>query len=213
MTDENDNDDPRLATEVDLRGFFREALSLALVERKMATTAPTEHYLVALLSDFAHPDELTQETFERPLSLLLAEALNTVGRERFERLRTLGDAVLYTTGFFFDHLRTRGVHLDYVSSLGARAYDGAASMLRHADRGSGEGNGAPELFEELAHNFTPFTEVLSTMANGLLARTAHGSDSGALRVYEKWLETGSAELARALMTRGIAPVRGHGGVH
>jgi hypothetical protein len=206
-------EDPKLATAVDLRGFFREALSSALVERKVEASAPTEHYLVALLSDFVHPDELAQETFERPLPMLLAEALNTVGRERFERLRTLGDAVLYTSGFFFDHLRNRGVQLAYVSSLGARAYDGAADMLRRADRRSGEGARAPELFEELAQNFTPLSEVLATLANSLLARAAHGSDSGALRVYEKWLETGSPELARELMACGIAPVRGAGGLH
>lgn len=209
----DDRDDPKLATTVDVRGFFHEALTAALVERKVEASAPTEHYLVALLSDFVHPDELAQETFERPLPLLLAEALSMVGRERFERLRTLGDAVLYTSGFFLDHLRTRGVQLSYVSSLGARAYDGAAGMLRQADRGSGEGARAPELFEELAQNFTPFAEVLATLANGLLARAAHGTDSGALRVYEKWLETGSPELARALMSRGIAPIRGAGGVH
>lgn len=208
-----DKDDSRVATAVDLRSFFREALTLAFEERRVAATPPTEQYLVALLSDFAHPDELTQEMFERPISVLLAEALGMVGRERFERLRTLGDAVLYTTGFFFDHLKTRGVHLNYVSSLGARAYDGAASMLRQADRGSGEGTSAPALFEELAHNFTPYTEVLATLSSGLLARSAPDSDSGALRLYEKWLDTGSAELARALMSRGIAPVRGHGGVH
>jgi hypothetical protein len=86
-------------------------------------------------------------------------------------------------------------------------------MLRHADGRSGKGARAPELFEELAHNFTPFTEVLSTLAVGLLARSAPGSDSGALRLYEKWLDTGSSELARALISRGIAPVRGQGGVH
>jgi len=28
--------------------------------------------------------------------------------ERFERLRSLGDGVLYTSGFFADHLSTRG---------------------------------------------------------------------------------------------------------
>ncbi len=208
----DDGEDLRVATEVSLDGFFREALSVALVERKVAATPPTEHYLVALLADFAHPDELAQETFERPLSVLLAEALNLTGRERFDRLRTLGDAVLYTSGFFLEHLKNRGVRLGYVSSLGARAYDGAASMLRKADRGSGEGARAPELFEELADNFTPYAEVFATLADGLLARSAHGS-SGALRIYEKWLETGSLELSRALAARGITPVRGGGGVH
>jgi hypothetical protein len=211
--DRDDANDRKLATAVDLSGFFREALAAALVESKVEASPPTEHYLVALLSDFAHPDELAQQTFERPLPLLLAEALDMVGHERFERLRTLGDAVLYTSGFFLDHLRTRGVQLSYVSSLGARAYDGAAGMLRQADRGSGEGPRAPELFEELAQNFTPYAGVLATLANSLLARSAQGTDSGALRVYEKWLETGSPELARALMSRGIAPIRGRGGVH
>jgi hypothetical protein len=209
----DDRDDPRVATEVSLQGFFREALGLALVERKVAATPHTEHYLVALLSDFAHPDELAQETFDRPLSVLLAEALNLTGRDRFERLRTLGDAVLYTSGFFLEHLKNRGVRLAYLSTLGARAYDSAASMLRHADRGSGEGARAPELFEELADNFTPYAEVFAALADGLLARSAHGSAAGALRIYEKWLETGSAELSRALAARGITPVRGGGGVH
>jgi hypothetical protein len=86
-------------------------------------------------------------------------------------------------------------------------------MLLHADRGSGEGARAPELFEELADNFTPYAEVFAALSDGLLARSAHGSAAGALRIYEKWLETGSAELSRALAARGITPVRGGGGVH
>jgi len=42
--------------------------------------------IVRSMKDFAHPDELAQETFDRPLSVLLAEALNLTGRDRFERL-------------------------------------------------------------------------------------------------------------------------------
>jgi len=95
--------------------------------------------LAGLLADYAKPDRLEAEALDRPLTLLLDEALHTAGRERFERLRSLGDGVLYTSGFFADHLSTRGVELRYVRALGARAYDSAAAMLRQS---AGDGSGA-----------------------------------------------------------------------
>ncbi len=204
--------DPKLDLAADLSGFFREALTVALEERRVRTSETTAHYLVSLLADFAHPDELAQETFERPLPLLLEEALNSAGRERFERLRTLGDTVLYTSGFFLDHLQTRGVELSYVSTLGARAYVNAATMLRGARGGAG-GEGAPELFDELADKFHPFAEVLATVADGLFANSAAASDSGLLKAYERWLRSGSTQLASALASRGVIATRGRGGLH
>src|SRR5262245_65318177 len=87
-------------------------------------------YLVALLTDFAHPDPGRGDTFERPLAFLLDEAWRTTGAQRFQRLRALGDGVLYITGFFGDHIETRGVDVGYVTSVGATAYRGVASMLR-----------------------------------------------------------------------------------
>jgi hypothetical protein len=198
----------------DLRGFFHEALNAAFSERQVEATEPTSHYLVALLADFAKPDELTHESFERPLPLLLEEALASTGRERFDRLRALGDSVLYTSGFFLDHLETRGVELSYVSVLGARAYDSAASMLRHGGRATGtDAQKAPELFEELSQKFLRFARVLATVADGLFANSAHVNDRGVLRIYERWLRTGSSQLASALAAHGVVPTRGHGGLN
>jgi hypothetical protein len=206
--------DPQLDLATDLRGFFREALVEALAERQVEATEPTAHYLVALLADFAHPDELVHTHLERPLPFLLEEALSSVGRERFDRLRTLGDSVLYTSGFFLDHLENRGVQLSYVAALGARAYDSAASMLRHAGHVAGsDAVGAPELFEELAGKFSRFSEVLGTVADGLFANSAQNSDAAMLKLYERWLRTGSSQLATTLTTRGLVPTRGRGGVH
>ncbi|MGC4091768.1 MAG: hypothetical protein QM756_28575 [Polyangiaceae bacterium] len=206
-----DDDAPHLELAADLRGFFQPALATALSERRVSASEPTSHYLVALLVDFAHPAALSHE-MERPLAVQLAEALDAVGSERFERLRCLGDNVLYTSGFFLDHLETHGVELSYVSSLGARAYGTAASMLRRAGGGD-ETPRAPELFEELADKFAPFAEVLATLADGLFANSAKGSDSGSLKMYERWLRSGSPKLASALAERGMAPTRGRGGLH
>lgn len=206
--------DPSFNLAVDLHGFFREALSVALSERRVEASEPTAQYLVALLADFAKPDELTCETLDRPLAFLLEDALATTGQERFDRLRVLGDSVLYTSGFFLDHLQNRGVQLDYVSTLGARAYGCAATMLRHAGQAAGdETQQAPALFDELAGKFTRFAEVLGTVADGLFANAAPHTGSGMLRLYERWRRTGSTQLASTLAVHGLVPTRGKGGVH
>ncbi|MFZ5890108.1 MAG: hypothetical protein ACOY0T_03490 [Myxococcota bacterium] len=212
MDDDVTREDLQLELAADLRGFFQPALETALSEKRVSASQPTAHYLVALLVDFAHPAALANETLERPLPVLLEEALRAAGHERFERLRCLGDSVLYTSGFFLDHLETHGVELSYVSTLGARAYGSAANMLRRAGGGDDTPR-APELFEELASKFSDFAEVLATLADGLFANSARTSDAASIKLYERWLRTGSTQLAVALAERGLSPSRGRGGLH
>jgi hypothetical protein len=137
----------------------------------------------------------------------LDEALHAPGNERFERLRVLGDGVLYVSGFFAPHLETRGVEARYVTALGARAYDGAGKLLR-----GGTGDGAPDLFFELAENFGRFADLLSDVAERL-SLSAAPSSTGLLKLYERWLKTGSEALGNELAGRGVLPVRGAGGLH
>jgi len=194
----------------DLQSFFHHLVDQAVRTQQCAATEAAAHYLAGLLADYAKPDRLEAASLERPLTLLLDEALHTAGSERFERLRSLGDGVLYTSGFFADHLSTRGVELRYVRTLGARAYDGAASMLRQS---AGDGTGAPDVFRELADNFATFAEVVARIADVLQANSAHNSNRQVVRLYERWMKTGSAPLAVALAGRGLTPQRGHGGIH
>ncbi len=194
----------------DVKHFFRELVDDALKAQGSQATGAAESYVVALLADYAKPDQLSGETLHRPLTLLLDEAMRRSGHERFERLRSLGDGVLYVSGFFGDHLETRGVELDYVSTLGARAYDGAAAMLRGAS--AQEQSAAPDLFAELAENFRMFVELVSRVAERLYAQSActHGS---VLKLYERWMKTGSDALADALAAQGVMPVRSSGMLH
>jgi hypothetical protein len=194
----------------DLQSFFQHLVDDAVKTQHFAATEAAEYYLAGLLADYAKPERLEAETLDRPLTLLLDEALHAAGRERFERLRCLGDGVLYTSGFFADHLSTRGVELRYVRTLGARAYDGAAVMLRQSAH---DGLGAPDVFRELADNFAMFAEVVARVADVLQANSAHNSDQQVVRMYERWVRTGSAPLAAALAGRGLTPQRGHGGLH
>ena len=55
-------------------------------------------------------------------------------------------------------------------------------------------------------------EVLTTIAETTLAHQARG-ERGVLKLYERWLRSGSSTLATELGARGIVPVRGQGGLH
>jgi len=210
MSNDMRDAEPDIDLASNLESFFQTLVDDAVKTQHFEATEAAEFYLAGLLADYAKPDRLEAEALDRPLTLLLDEALHTAGRERFERLRSLGDGVLYTSGFFADHLSTRGVELRYVRALGARAYDSAAAMLRQS---AGDGSGAPDVFRELADNFAMFAEVVSRVADVLQANSAHNSNRQVVRLYERWVKTGSAPLAVALAGRGLTPQRGHGGIH
>jgi hypothetical protein len=186
-------------------GFFHEVVEDAMKARRVEATDGATRYLVALLADYAHPDNRAGETLERPLTLLLDEALHAAEpADRFERLRVIGDGVLYGCGFFGDHFEARGVDPRYLHGLGTRAYGAASSMLRVGQEG-------PDLFGELADRFDVFVQVVAEVADATIAMGTESS-RGLLKMYERWLKTGSERLASALTSRGVVPTRGTKGV-
>jgi hypothetical protein len=183
-------------------GFFHEAVEDAMKARRMDATDGATHYLVALLADYAHPDKRAGEPLERPLAFLLDEALHEPApAERFERLRSLGDGVLYACGFFADHFEARGVEQGYLFGIGSIAYGTASSMLRH-----NEDDAAFDVFGELAHKFGAFVAVVADVADATIAMGT-SSSSSLLKAYERWLKTGSDRLAAALTSHGLVPTR------
>src|SRR5262249_53513740 len=80
--------------------YFQEVISDAIRVRKVEATDAAASYLVALLCEYAHPDEASGSTFNRPLTFVLRDAMEAVGADRFRRLRSLGDHALYALGFF-----------------------------------------------------------------------------------------------------------------
>ncbi|HZU83967.1 MAG TPA: hypothetical protein VE987_13660 [Polyangiaceae bacterium] len=184
--------------------FFCEVVEDALRARRVDATDGATHYLVSLLAEYAHPDSRAGEALGRPLTLLLDEALRDPDPgERFERLRSLGDGVLYGCGFFGDHFEARGVDSKYLHAIGMRAYGAASSMLR---RRSDDDSG-PDLFAELAGNFESFVDVVADVADSTITMGIE-DPRGLLKVYERWLRTGSSRLASALTSRGVMPTRG-----
>jgi hypothetical protein len=110
--------------------FFEEAVEDAMKTRKMSASPAATVYVVGLLAELAKPGSPVERTLEKSLTLILDEALHTPElADRFEKLRTLGDGVLYSSGFFADHFEARGVDTKYLIGIGRTAYQTAGSLL------------------------------------------------------------------------------------
>jgi hypothetical protein len=168
--------------------YFKELVETALAHQHVAAGELTSFYVVQMLSGFLQrPME-----DEAPLALRLAEALDADGLRQRTSLREVGDGALFVSGFFSDSLRRKLVDVDYYVSIGERAY-GALSR-READAFS-------QVFAELAGNFVAFVDVLAEVSE----RTSCTSNHDLLRLYERWLRTGSPHSGQLLIERGVVP--------
>lgn len=191
--------EPKLALSPSITDYFEEVVTEVVEARRIEASPGAVRYVVAMLSDFAHPQTHDEAALTQPVTLLLREALQATGAERFRRLRSLGDGVLYSIGFFGERLEQRGVARDYYLGVGRTAYDHAASMLW--DKSSNKAIG-PDVLGELSQKFEKFAEVLSDVADGQLA-SGMRDPKAVVKVYERWLKTGSTRLAGELGSHGI----------
>lgn len=201
-----------LATRID--DYFRDAVETAIKSRQVEASGSTTTYLVTLLEDQARPAFAEAKNADKPFTLLLEDALETPDLgERFERLRLVGDEVLYRLGFFGDHFEARGVDPEYLIRLGSRAYGAAGSLITGPSTRSLEAAAEPaiDVFGELAKKFGAFVGVLNEVADLTVAAGASTSRA-VVKLYERWLRTRSESLADALSSHGFVAPRGGKGV-
>lgn len=173
--------------------YFKELVESALVRQHLQTGDLTEYYLVNLLCQYIRLDsrgDAAEHT--EPLAFRLARALESGGIEQRARLRNLGDFSLFMSGFFAESFRRRSIDVDYYKSMGEYAY---GSLSRSDD------DGFAEVFAELARRFVGYMDVLADISE----RTALSNTADVMRLYEKWLRTGSARDGRRLIERGVIP--------
>ena len=193
--------DPKLLSAQSIHDFFRELLSLAMENQRARVQHATELYLANLLSGFLGTESLLVReddgTLQRqPLALLLKEALEGEGPARARALRRLGDTSLFVSGMFADSLSASLVDVDYAIAMGTRAYDALGEVAaRH-------GRGERSLWDELSEKFSQLVEVLNEVSERTLAST----NAGLLRIYEKWIKTGSPRVATLLSEHGVPAV-------
>lgn len=183
----------------DLKEFFRELLTDAISNQRALVQPFTEMYLVNLLHEYLSSEALFVQGEDgswqqKPLAFLLKEALEEQGPARVKALRRLGDTSLFVSGFFPDSLARRSslVDVDYYISMGERAYDALGGIAaRHAREQS--------VWEELSEKFALLVDLLNEVSERTLAST----NAGLVRLYERFLKTGSSRLQNLLGAQGV----------
>jgi hypothetical protein len=172
--------------------FFKEHVEAACTRQRRHVSALASFYLVNMLTAFARAGDRTGAWGDdEALGVRLVRALNSGGRAARQDLQQVGDTSLFIAGFFSDSLNRRLVDIDYYMSVGGRAYSSLCEM---------DGVRA-DVFAELADRFVWFVDILADVS----ARTSMTGDHDLLRLYEKWLLTGSRRSGELLAERGIVP--------
>lgn len=179
--------------------YFRERVVAAMERQKVEASAFTEYYLVDLLARWAEGRATATESPEAdamPLSMLYLRALSAASHERARLLRAMGDTALFVSGFFPESVADRVGDLRFYHRLGGDAY---RRLSREADD---RGAFAPDVFSELAARFREFADVLTLVSEASRA----SSPASVLRLYERWLQTGSRLMAERLAREGVVPI-------
>ena len=169
--------------------FFKDLVDGALAHQRITAGELTSYYVVNLLAGFL---QRRMEDDDAPLAIRLAQALESGGLQQRITLREIGDVSLFTSGFFSDSLRRKLVDVDYYVSIGGWAY----AALSRVDTDT-----LSPVYGELAEKFGGFVDVLSEVSE----RTSCTSNADLLRLYERWLKTGSPRSGQLLVERGVVP--------
>jgi hypothetical protein len=171
--------------------YFKELVDGALARQGLVANELTSFYVVHLLAGFIERRQ-DDEAGATPLGVQLARALGSGGAEQRASLKQIGDVSLFVSGFFADSLRRKLVDVDYYASIGGVAYH---ALSRH------ETDTFSPAFAELAEKFVAFVDVLSDVSE----RSSCASNMDLLRLYERWLKTGSRRSGQLLVERGVVP--------
>lgn len=170
--------------------YFRDLVESALQHQHVAVRDLTSFYVVNLLAGFVHRDT-SGIADDEPLGVRFVRALQSGGAAQRDGLRRVGDTSLFVSGFFSDSLNRGLVDVDYYMQLGERAY---GSLARRDDA-------LGDVFDELADKFPAMVDVLTEVSE----QSALTSHADVMRLYERWVRTGSRRTSSQLVARGIVP--------
>lgn len=185
------------------REFFLEMVEEGLARRQFRPPAQAQSYLVDLLEHYLDARNLFHEEVDESTGLkknsTLAEmylrAQDPTQPDRLETLKRLADKTLYISGFFGDSLNRSLVDIDYYAGLGGAAYGNLAEIVAEDE--------VSNVFRVFSRNFLEFVDVLTYISH----RSFVQNDEGLLRLYDRYLKTGSEVARDRLIELGVIPLR------
>ncbi len=181
------------------RDFFASELRSVMEKRRVEANRESFEYLVELLLRSIEADKFFAKTPDgKPadnfLVGLYAEYVEGTPEVKRVALKRLGDVCMVVTGFFPDSLNRKIIDIDYYAGMGGAAYGQLSQWST---------SGSP-VFKELSARFREFSNVLGEMSE----RSGLQTNTELLRLYERWVYSGSERLKEKLAEQGIeSPVR------
>ena len=173
--------------------YFKELVEKAMARQGFVGSELSSFYLVQLLDGFVHQEQAyarVEVETDRPVAELVCYAMKSEGPRRLRLFRFAGDLALFISGFFSDSIARRRMDLDYYVKMGGYAYGRAARLSPHD---------TAEVFVELSQKFGRFVDIL----NDVSEESSISESGGLLRLYERWLQTGSRRSANLLRQEGV----------
>lgn len=181
--------------------YFAEIVQEGLRQRRLVEFPRAEAYLVDLLQHYMDARNLFESEHDeqgqrRPQTLaeMYMTAVHLEDTARGEMLKKLGDRSLYISGFFGDSLSRKIVDIDYYAQMGGAAYRDLAEFT--------EDEMLAKVYRTFSRRFIDYVDVLTYISQSTLVQ----SNESLLRLYDRYLKTGS-ELAREkLVEKGILTI-------
>lgn len=177
--------------------YFQDIVAEAITQRNIVLFPLAQTYLVNLLKNYIHTEMLfdiknesgknTRET----LAEMFLRAQNSPPVLRIELLKKLADVSLYVSGFFGDSFQRKVIDIDYYINMGETAYASLASESKE--------DISKKVFSEYSKRFLDFVDLLDHISQ----KSQLTNDENLLRVYEKYLKTGSPRAKEILEEKGI----------
>ncbi len=184
------------ATVTDLMDYFTLELKSVMELHRLSAREGSILYLASLLSKNIETERFFGVGADgKPSDTLLTELYIQYLQAREEEkriiLQRLGDLCLMISGYFAESIRKKIVDIGFYFGMGGSAYYALSSMVQERE--------SKQTFDELSTKFQCFSNVLGEMSE----RSGLQSNKDVLKLYERWIETGSDRLKNLLDEKGI----------
>lgn len=180
---------------------FTELLKEACAYRKFKILPSNETYILNLLNHYIDSRNLftpfvgeNVEKAPETFAELYLTALSSDEPKNREYMKICADKALYLSGFFGDSLHKKSVDIEYYMGIGASAYSNLAAWTKEETTAN--------VYNTFSKKFIDFAELLNYISD----KSALQSEQNILKLYERYIKTGS-ELARDKLTElGVVTV-------
>lgn len=183
------------------KDFFRQAVSEAFEKRKIKAYPTVQTYIVGMLEHYLDARNLfdhEQRESGQKAPTTLAETLMIAAQsdlvEKRKILKNLGDKSLYVSGFFGDSLSRKLVDIDYYAEVGCSAYGMLSESVKE--------DTLAKVYKIFSIRFLEFVDVLTYISQQSMIQ----SDQNILRLYDRYMRTGSELAKEKLVEIGILTV-------